>query len=34
MLVAQSRAEDLTLVSEDAAIAAYDVRLFNRSSWD
>jgi PIN domain nuclease of toxin-antitoxin system len=34
MLVAQSRAEGLTLVSEDAAIAAYDVRLFSRSSWD
>ena len=30
MLVAQSRAKGLTLVSEDAAIAAYDVRLFGR----
>ena len=29
MLVAQSQAEGLALVSEDAAIAAYDVRLFN-----
>jgi PIN domain nuclease of toxin-antitoxin system len=30
MLVAQARAEGLTLVSEDAAIAGYDVRLFGR----
>jgi PIN domain nuclease of toxin-antitoxin system len=32
MLVAQSRVEGLTLVSEDAAIAAYDVRLFGRET--
>jgi PIN domain nuclease of toxin-antitoxin system len=30
MLIAQARVEGLTLVSEDAAIAAYDVRLFGR----
>ncbi len=30
MLVAQARAEGLTLVSEDTAIAAYDVQLFGR----
>lgn len=30
MLIAQARLEDLTLVSEDAAFAAYDVRLFGR----
>lgn len=28
MLIAQARVEDLTLVSEDAAFGAYDVRLF------
>jgi PIN domain nuclease of toxin-antitoxin system len=28
MLVAQARVEDLTLVSTDAALSAYDVRLF------
>jgi PIN domain nuclease of toxin-antitoxin system len=32
MLVAQSRAEGLTLVSEDAAVTAYDVRLFGREA--
>jgi PIN domain nuclease of toxin-antitoxin system len=32
MLVAQSRAEGLTLVSEDAAITAYGVRLFGREA--
>jgi PIN domain nuclease of toxin-antitoxin system len=32
MLVAQSRTEGLTLVSEDAAITAYDVRLFGREA--
>ena len=31
MLVAQARAEGLTLVSDDAAIAAYDVVLFGRA---
>jgi len=28
MLIAQAQVEDLTLVSEDAAFGAYDVRLF------
>ena len=28
MLIAQARVDDLTLVSEDAAFRAYDVRLF------
>jgi PIN domain nuclease of toxin-antitoxin system len=32
MLIAQCRVEGLTLVSEDAAIAAYDVRLFGREA--
>jgi PIN domain nuclease of toxin-antitoxin system len=29
MLIAQARVEDLTLVSEDGAFGAYDVRLFD-----
>ena len=32
MLVAQARVEDLVLVSTDAAIAAYAVRLFGRDA--
>lgn len=32
ILVAQARVEGLMLVSEDAAIAAYDVQLFNRET--
>ena len=32
MLIAQARVEDLVLVSEDVAYAAYDVRLFGREA--
>lgn len=32
MLIAQARVEDLVLVSEDVALAAYDVRLFGREA--